>query len=304
MAVDSCPICATVRMPGSPWCTRCFAAFDEAPAEVAALAAPPAPRDATAPSRPVVDYGWAPAPSAASAPPPGAPAGWRPPSTGLDTVVVGARSGGAGHAKQIALLAVVGLLLILAVGALLVYRATPHGAKADFARAFRSARPPAFVPSMPDLASSLDLDDQPEAPGEAQQYLQGLDPGIRAMNERIVGMQKILDSWANGEIGDDVVRTEVDNLVLALKPLDSIGDQLEAPRSMRRGLGKLATATSNYDWALGSLLDWLDSGSSGAKVSFHLMVGQANASWDEGLLQVYRAGGMTPPALPHPQRKA
>ena len=306
MTIPACEHCGTIRMPGSPWCTKCFTPYEEdPPAVVAPVGEPVGVSAAYTPPANVPDFGYAvSAVPSAPAPPPGAPLGWRPPSAVAPNLLPSGGSPRRVPIKQIAFFTMIAVLLTMGVGGYVWYKKTPRGPKAAIAEAFRSGRPPAFIPSMPDFTSPLaDLDDRVEQPGEAAAYVTSLDPELRAMNARLVSLQNTLASWARGKTGDDTVRAELEELAGVLKPLESIREQLQAPKSLQRGLNKLSSAVTSYDMALSSLLDWMDSGSDGARTAYHLSVRQANVSWDEGLMSVYRAGGRPAPELPHPQKK-
>lgn len=202
------------------------------------------------------------------------------------------------------ILAVVGVVVLL--GGFLLAKAifTRPSEKQEFATAFREARPPDFFPAFPDLGSFAGgLDEGVEAPGAAQAYVRSIDAKVRAGNDAILAMQQTMDRWADGKVTDDQLRQEIKAFDKTLAKAASTDMVFEAPESTRRGVSKLAESVTDYRLAMNALLDWLDSRSGGARITFRLSIGTANVHWDEGLINLYRAGELPMPKLPHPQPK-
>ena len=311
MSRTHCEHCKALVTPGASFCLACFIPFeDEAPAD-----RPAAPFENAAPYGVPVE---APVPAAVGAPGggdffaappptgfthhPGEHVDWRVNAPTAAMLTPGARQ--PKSKLPVVVVSVVGVLLLVG---------TVFGAKAlfsspseqeEFAIAFREARPPDFLPTLPDFGSFSGLGGaDAEGPGDAKAYVQSIEPQVKAGTDGLLAMQRTLESWADGKVSDDTLRTEIAALRKTLDAAVDLDMVMEAPASTRRGLEKLNESVIEYRMALGSLLDWLDSRNGGARMTYRLSVGSANLHWDEGLINLYRAAGLPTPALPHPPPK-
>ncbi|HVF05099.1 MAG TPA: hypothetical protein VNA20_09680 [Frankiaceae bacterium] len=307
MSRTNCEHCNALVTPGASFCLACFIPFDDEPARPAEAPAAvpvgaPVPAAVGAPAAPANDF-FAPA-----APPqfqhhPGQDVDWRatapvaalltpterPPKSVVPKVVAGV----------VALLVVVGVVF----GAKAVFGRPSE--KQEMATAFREARPPDLFPAFPSMGSLLGDtgSNEPEAPGAAQAFVQMLDPKIQEANAALLGMQDTMDRWADGKLSDDALRSEIGEFNKVLDAATGFDATIGAPASLQRGIGKLTESAVEYRMALGALLDWLDSQTNGARLTYRLTIGDANLHWDEGLINLYRAADLETPPLPHPQPK-
>lgn len=290
MSRTHCDHCNALVTPGAPFCLTCFLPFEDEPAVAApAQAEVPAAVGAPAPQAPSDSF-YAPPP-----PPANVSVDWR--ATAPAVALLSDRTRKPKSRTPfvvgcaVALVAVVGLVL----GVRWMF-ASPSDRRL-IATSFREGRPPDFLPSFPDLTSLSDA--EPEAPGAATAYVQQIDARVRDANAAILAMQATMDRWADGDLTDEQLRAAITDFNAALK--DVAADSFRAPFSTQRGLGKMREAATGYRVAFGSLLDWLDTESGGSRMMFTLSVGSANADWDLGLVNLYRAAGLPTPELPHPQ---
>ena len=312
MSVLTCPACSTpVLLPGAPWCSHCYAPLDApsgtADAPVEDEASIPVPVAAAA--VPAFDFAFAVgSPPAAptnplDAPPADAPFGWRPPGDPSATLLPAYSGRTASRFKVIAVLCLALLVGAVGVGGTLWYRSQVRGPKAAIAKAWREARPPGFIPQMPDFSRFDGGDEAAELPGEAAAFVRATDPQLRELNDAVTGLGLTFDDWARDKVDDATVVAEIEALDDLLDPFESIRSEQQAPASTTRGLAKLASAMVSYRMALGALLDWIDSENAGAKTTFHMLVGTGNQEYDDGMRLFYRAGGLEPPPSPHPTKK-
>jgi hypothetical protein len=196
-------------------------------------------------------------------------------------------------------LALVGLLILGVAGGFLWLRSSGQSEDELVADKFRNGRPAGFLPSFPSLGGLGG--GLPEEPGDAQAFVAGFDPVVRKANTAMLGLQDLLDRWADGKASDADARTAIEAFLRDLAALGPLGDR--APESLNRGAAKLSEAAVEYDLALSALLDWLDSRNPGAKTTYSFGIADANVHWDEGLIAFYRTAGLPQPELPHPQPK-
>ena len=305
-----CSHCNALLTPGAPFCLTCFLPFeDEAPAEVPAHAGEPAAVEVPVPvgvgaAAPANDDFFAPPSQTQFVSHPGESADWRMVAPGAAMLVPQSR--GRRSRTPLVVMSLLGVLLLVGgfFGAKAVF--SKPSDKERFATAFREARPPDFLPAMPDF-NTLTRDafeENNEQPGEARAYVEGVTPLVKAASDALVSLQGTLDRWADGAVSDAEVRTRVNATMKALRAATAFELTVEAPQSTGRGFGKLTSAATDYALALGALLDWMDSGAGGAWMTFRLSVGSANDNWDQGLVNLYRAAGLPTPALPHPPPKS
>ena len=313
MSRTNCEHCNALVTPGASFCLSCFIPFeDEAP--------PPPQAAAPEPAMPLGMGAAAPVPAGVGAqgggndffaPPaptqfmhhPGQNVDWRASAPMAAMLTPAPRKAPSRTPKIIA--GVVGLLVLLGAGFGAKALLSRPSEKQELARAFREARPPDLLPQFPSISSLLgDMDSsEPEAPGQAKAFVQSIDPTVRAANAALVDMQKTMDRWADGKVPDDTLRRQIGALTKQLDDVTDPSSMYEAPQSTRRGLGKLDESATEYRLALSALLDWLDSETNGSRLTYRLTIGDANLHWDEGLINLYRAGGLPTPPLPHPQPK-
>lgn len=307
MSRTNCEHCNAMVTPGASFCLTCFIPFEDQapPAQSPAAMTVGAPVPATvgahsgAQSGGSNDFFAPPAPTQFMHHP-GETVDWRATAPVAAMLAPGQRK-----RKSVVPKVVAGVV------ALLVLAGAMFGAKAllgrpsekeEFAIAFREARPPDLFPVFPGLGSLLgNSETEPEAPGAAKAFVQMIDPKIQAANDALVGMQDNMDRWADGKLSDDALRAEIEEFNKILDAATGIDATIGAPGSLQRGLGKLTESAVEYRMALGALLDWLDSQTNGARLTYRLTIGDANLHWDEGLINLYRAAGMRTPPLPHPQ---
>lgn len=303
MSVCHCRHCNTLLTPGAPFCLACFLPIEDETPAAAPAAAAPAPSlvavgAGTSPveSGPVPEYGGndffaAPLPSAPHDSTP-----WQPP-----TPIAMAPRRRSSTAMVVA--ALVGVLALVGGFVGVRWMFSSPSEERTIATAFREARPPDFVPVLPDLGTLAgDDDDTPEGPGAAKAFVAAIDVRLRGGSDALLETQAILDRWADGNATDDDVRAAIKTLNKRLAAAVSTDLVMQAPPSTRRGLGKLTESAMEYRLALGALEDWLDTRGSGSRITYRLSVGGANAHWDEGIIAVYRAAGMPAPPLPHPAK--
>ncbi len=290
MPPTNCPHCTARVTPGAPCCLTCFLPFEDAVPVAAPVAA--------AVSAPVATHGddffFTPPPAART---PYAADAYAAPSVTLHSPKQPLLSG---KVKVTAAVTAVAMLGLTFAG--LRWALAGESDPLRIAKAFRNGRPPDFIPAMPDFdtLATDQLGDTPETPGAAAAYVKAVDPTVRAANAALVSLQGTLVNWAKGRVTDDELRGAMRSTTKALHAASSIDLVVHAPPSARRGMAKLSSASTDYDLALSALLDWLDSRTSGLRVTYRLAVGTANQHWDEGIVALYRAGNMPAPPLPHP----
>ena len=321
MSRTNCEHCNALVTPGASFCLSCFLPFEDTPAEAPAAEAPAAPYGTPYGSTYGAPNGApyaAPVPAAvgaqaggphdfyaAPAPPqfmhhPGQNVDWR---VSAPTAAMLTPSRRQPSRTPLIVMSVIGVLVLVGgfFGAKALFSRPSE--KQQFATAFREARPPDLLPSFPDIGSLLPGDGEPEAPGAAQAFVQSIDPLVRAGNKALLDMQGTMDRWADGKVSDDELRRQINALNKTLGAATGTQHVLQAPESTRRGLGKLSEAATEYRLALSALMDWMDSQSGGSRLTYRLTIGSANVHWDEGIINLYRAGGLPAPPLPHPQPK-
>lgn len=208
--------------------------------------------------------------------------------------------------SRVPLLAVVAAVaVLLAGGAYVVTRlAAGPSDRERIAEAFRSGKPPSFLPEIPDPNAGVDeLDGAGSGPGDATAWLRAYDPAVRTADSTIVTVAQVLDRWAHGKATDADVRASLTALRTVLRTATATTLVGTAPTTLRAGLVKLRSAVSSYDTAFDALEKWLAGHDTGSRTTYHLAVRTANGKWDTGITTLYAAAHLTAPPLPHPAKR-